>query len=76
MCLLPFLALKVVITLLSMEGRKFSEFFICVLKINEGLMVLEQNEQLITECLFLGELTLRIYFCSMAVALKQGVGAH
>jgi len=74
------LALKVVITLLSMEGRKFSDFikniFICVLKINEGLMVLEQNEQLITECLFLGELTLRICFCSMAVALKQGVGAH
>ncbi len=48
MTLLPFLALNVSVTLLSMQGQKALDFIknilICVLKINEGLADLEWHE--------------------------------
>jgi len=49
MFLLPFWALKVAMTLLSMEGQKalrylIKNILICVLKMNKGLIGFERHE--------------------------------
>ncbi len=46
MSLLPFWALNMVVALLSLLGQKafIKYILICVLKMNEGVMVLELNE--------------------------------
>jgi len=44
---IPFWGLKVVVAFPSMEGQKafrFHKIFICVLKMNESLLGLEQHE--------------------------------